>query len=244
MALTLKQDEFAKHYAVSRHAANAYRAAYEVGAETLDSSVRASAAELLADPAVAQRISELTAAADEAVILNLKKIFELIAAGITADPNELTGLKVGACRWCWGVDHAYHWKDFEFVDACDQAAKTCAPIPDCSGGFGFKFTREPCPDCPRCEGRGAEYATWGDTTKLSPGAKFLFQGVKQTRNGLEVLMLDKSKLIDMAVRMQGGFKDNVNLGGSLTGLLANVDLSEMSPMDAARTYAEMVAGKK
>lgn len=245
MALTAKQEAFAAHYALNRNGCAAYRHAYDVKAETLDTTVAPEASRLLADPNVSARVNDLivAATATSEPVLNLAKLFDIIASGILADPNELTGLRVGSCRHCWSVGHAYHWKDYEFVEAVSLAEQHREPIPDCSGGLGYWETKPPNPECPRCEGRGRSYPAWKDTTQLSPGARVLFQGVKQTRNGLEVLTLDKGKLIDMAVRMQGGFKDNVNLGGAVGALLAHVDLSTKTPTEAARAYADMI-GKK
>lgn len=56
--LTAKQEKFCQAYALEENASGAYRASYTVGTMTR-SSITAAASELLANPAIQQRIAEL-----------------------------------------------------------------------------------------------------------------------------------------------------------------------------------------
>ena len=127
----------------------------------------------------------------------------------TADPSKLMQARRVNCRYCWGVGHEYQWKPREYAEACDHAmamarAKNRDPVmPDCGGGFGFKRNADPCPDCPDCEGEGVEEVFIADITTLSGPERRLFAGIKQTRNGPEVIMRDQDKARDNLARYLG-----------------------------------------
>lgn len=251
MALTLKQENFCQFYVASRDPSGSYRAAYDCAPTATDAGIRGAANELLRNPTIAARVKELIATATVNQIAKpLAEIIDVIDQMASVDYDELSSEGVGSCRHCWGVGHAYHWKDFEYAEAWDawearaRQAKVDGepepPMPDCSGGLDYRFTRPPNPDCPRCEGNGRIYQRNVDTSKLSPAARLVYQGTKVTKNGRETIVVDKAKIIDMQVRLRGGFKDNIALGGTVGALIGNVDLTGKTPAEAARAYAEMM----
>ena len=132
----------------------------------------------------------------------------------TADPSELVETKVECCRHCWGIEHRYQWNEHEFKFACEayEAEREEAEAsgrqfrkkpPDESGGFGWKPGRKPHPECPMCDGRGLERVVIKPTDELSPQAKMLLAGYKQGKHGIEVLMHDQSKALEMVARHLG-----------------------------------------
>lgn len=247
MVLTAQQEQFAQHYAVHRNGSAAYRHAYNVRPETSDQSIAVNASKLLGDANVTLRILEIV----DAATANLDATRDLTAAARawwdiwTADPDELIGLRVGACRHCWGDDHGFQWKEHEYLKAMEDWERLVKitpdlPMPDIGGGFGYRRTAAPNATCPVCEGEGLERVVARDTSKLSPGARKLYGGVKQTRNGVEIIMADKVKALENATRMLGGFTDKVRLDGSISAMVAAVSLEGKDPAEAARAYLEMV----
>lgn len=123
-----------------------------------------------------------------------------------ADPNELTQLRRLNCRYCWGADHNYQWTPKEYEHACEKATANNEPEPLNVGGTDYDRNKAPNPDCPECGGDGAESVYFADTTTLSPQAKLLYQGVKQTKFGIEVMTADKMKALDNVARYLGMFE--------------------------------------
>lgn len=127
-----------------------------------------------------------------------------------ADYNELTQLRRLNCRYCWGIDHEYQWTPKEYERACEKAMADNEPEPLNVGGTDYDRNKGANPDCPECSGHGIEHVYFADTTKLSAQAKLLFQGVKETKSGVEVMTADRMKALDNVARHLGMFKDTVN----------------------------------
>lgn len=69
-----------------------------------------------------------------------------------ADPGEISRMRRVCCRYCWGENFLYQWRDIEEYDkAAEKAAKDSKPAPE-YGGLGFIQNDDPNPDCPRCAG--------------------------------------------------------------------------------------------
>lgn len=75
----------------------------------------------------------------------------------TFDANQLSQYRRGACRYCWGFGHHYQWRDaVEFEEETAKAeGREGARQPDDTGGYGYDHTREPNPECPRCNGEAS-----------------------------------------------------------------------------------------
>jgi phage terminase small subunit len=145
----------------------------------------------------------------------------------TGDVNDLAQVRQGACRFCWGHDHAYQWKTTrEYEEACAEAALSLSGgkaervealladpdafpgMPSASGGFGYRLTDGVNPDCPECAGLGVTYTRLNDSAAL--GSHPLYEGVKQTQHGIEVKIADRSKAIDQIAKILGLYQENVN----------------------------------
>jgi phage terminase small subunit len=251
--LTDKQEGFAQAVgSYGKTQSDAYRENYKCDGWT-DQAISVEASKIAAKPIVAQRIRELVEAkrsvANTVINFNVQKLLETYFAIAFVDPNELIAVRVGACRHCYGDGHGFQWKEHEYVQALqkweaeEKARKHSAepaPMPDIAGGFGYRFTADPCPDCPICEGEGVERVRPMDTTKLSQGAKLLYKGVQQTKDGIKIHFRDQDKALENLGRMLGAFDDKLAL--NLTGAVKTLALTTSDPAEAARAYQEMLKG--
>ena len=92
-----------------------------------------------------------------------------------ADYNELSSVRRVACGYCY---------DGTITD--DNGEPTIDP------------SKEPDVDCNFCNGEGSPFVYIADTNKLSPEAKMLYQGAKETKFGIEVMTADRMKALDNA----------------------------------------------
>lgn len=252
-ALTKKQERFA--HLVGADGLNqsaAYREAYD--AERMsDEAVSVAASRLIDRANVALRIQALRLArqqaASEDMQFDVRKLMETYIAIAFVDPNELISQRVGACRHCWGVGGGYQWKESEYLAALAGWEAQCAgtkngeplpAMPDIAGGFGYRFTAAPNPECLECEGEGEPRVVPMDTTKLSPGARLLYRGVQQTKDGVKVLFANQDKALEQIGRILGAFDDKLRL--DLIGKVQSLQLTTTDPKEAADAYAKMVDG--
>lgn len=241
--LTQKQERFVEEYLIHRSAAEAYRVAYDAS-RMRPSSIYVQGHRLLKNPKIAPIIeARLTALGetmgDETEFTVARALQDFLDLA-RADPNELIGLRVGCCRYCHGPDHQYQWTPAEFATATSKAEQADQPLPDVAGGLDFDRTLPPNPACPECRGEGETRIVPMDTRNLSPGGKMLYQGVKQTKDGLQIVLADKSKALENATKIIGGFLERLELSGTAT--VAKPDLTGLSASDAASKYAEFVKG--
>lgn len=139
-----------------------------------------------------------------------------------ADPNSLTQFQRVACRYCWGKDHRYQYTPAEMEEerAKHDDRRARAKLDgltdpgdfDERGGLGYSAKRDPHPDCPECFGDGKGRMFFTDTRKLQGKDRTLFAGVKQTKDGMEVLMHSQTEAEDRLARNQGLY--NADQSGS------------------------------
>lgn len=214
--LTVRERAFCDQYLIDLNATQAViRAGYshkgaKVAANTL---MKRPAIKARIDAALQARSSRVEAKADDVV----RRLVQIV----NADARQLTSHRIGACRYCYGIDHHFHWRtQREYDEACEKANEKGKTPPECLGGFGYKRTREPNPDCPECDGLGAPYTHFADTDKLPPDVAVLFEGVKETRNGIEFKMADKAKALER--------------------LADHLGIRNTAPEDAANAFTDMV----
>lgn len=221
------------------------------------------ATQLTTNVTIAARITELRAAVAAAALANLAgpdgRTFDAQAVLrewviiATADPGELTKSRTHCCRHCYGIDHRYQWISAEewsiaYARAIDENANRphrshAKPLPEAIGGFGFDRRKPPVESCPYCGGDG-HVSTWiADTDRLSPAARKLFAGVKQTNSGIEIKTRDQD----------GALANLAKYYGLTTGIqIGNPDGSPLNPAtvvftgdakEAAALYQKMMGGK-
>jgi hypothetical protein len=79
-----------------------------------------------------------------------------------------------------------------------------------------------------------------DTTQLSPGAKLLYQGVQQTRDGVKILFANKDKALEQIGRILGAYDDRLRV--DLQAKTAQLQITTTDPKEAADAYLKMVSG--
>lgn len=242
--LTLKQGKFVDAYIETRDAHESYSLAFD-SKRMRPSSISTEGYRMLRHPQIAleikRRLELIGETADEKLGFDAIQALSLFVDLARADPNELIGLRVGACRYCHGPDHQYQWTPAEFMAATALAERNEQPLPDVAGGLDFDRTLPPLPTCPECRGEGETRIVPMDTRNLSPGGKMLYQGVKQTKDGMQIILADKSKALENATKLIGGFLERVELSGGVA--VGKPDLTGLSAADAAQKYSEFVRGK-
>jgi len=144
--------------------------------------------------AMRERVQKMGVEADELVKFHLSVL--------QFDPNEICEQRIHACHYCWGVDHARQhtpssWqkerdkfqKAWKKMSETEQKAVGEFPVAPPDGWYEAK--RGPNEDCPECHGVGNVITVWKDTRKLSPIGKLLFAGIKEGKEGREVVTLQK-----------------------------------------------------
>jgi phage terminase small subunit len=236
--LTEQEGKFLEAYWQTGNKAEAYRRAFDPFVSSVTASKRGQA--LAEHPLIVEgmkymreQVVERTGVTASDVLLRFLDIAD-------ADPDELIGLRVGCCRYCYGDGGGYQWRQREYMEAVAKAEKNDDPLPDIAGGFGYDHTAAPNHDCEECRGEGIERVVARDTSKLSPGAKLLYGGVKQTKNGIEIIMADRVKARESVARIIGAFDDKLRLSGAVAGMTAVVKLEATDPVEAAREYQKLI----
>lgn len=184
-------------------------------------NARFEASQLLARPDVNALVEQAKAERVAATKIESQEVLERLHAIATADPRELIELYRGCCRYCYGKDHRYQRTPREMEDAKAQYLEMLAeaadakkvPPFDTAGGLGWNPTKDPNPVCPECFGQGAHYAHPKDTRDLSPSARLLYAGVKETQHGIQVQMHDQVGALRLVGEHLGMFKKRIAVGG-------------------------------
>ena len=176
----------------------------------------------------------------ERVKLTADDVVRHVSEITEADPRELTEYYRGACRYCHGDGFLYQRTPSElrndFTEFEKAKHKAGAPqVFDMQGGAGFNPKLDPHPDCPECFGDGQGYSFIKDTRRLSPSAARLFRGVKETRNGIEILTRDQDGAVKLLGEHLGAFNKRVELTGKNGTPLAttNVPIPDLPAYQAA-----------
>lgn len=249
--LTDKQRKFVEHYARFRNGTQAYTHAYDTNG-TYETR-RNGGAELLKKPEIQAAIKARQLAATQETGIDVGWLLQRFIDVATADPRELIGLKVGCCRYCYGENFGYQWREREYLEKLEEAEQLAREVkpfqqstvryPDIAGGFGFNATYPPRPDCPQCHGEGVERVVPRDTDNLSDQAALLYGGVKRKADGgLEIIIADQQKAAELAGRILGAFNDKLRLSGAIGHMHAIADLRNVDPQEAAKVYRDFVAG--
>lgn len=200
--------------------------------------------ELLQRLDVKARLRELNEPEDAMFREAQAEVLDRIRRMAFADARDLTQFRIGACRYCHGVDHAYQWKtEREFLEALVNRKSKLRigegepdpaedpSWPDDRGGFGYRLARQQDPECPECGGMGVPYVHAPDSRDLSPAAALLFNGAKNGPNGIEIMMQDRAKPLEMLAKRFGLLKEQVDL--DLSDRLAQGLVEILNRHDAA-----------
>lgn len=218
-------------------------------------SARAEGSKLLADPIVKAEIEKREAQLSKTLALTAEDVLREIFLVASADPRELSEHHVGACRHCHGFEHQYQRTPNElridFEAHVKYRTKRGDPDPlgldfPMSGGIGFNPYKDPHPDCPECFGKGRGFEVFKDTRNLSPAAVRLYEGVKKTKDGLEIKIRSREKSLELAAQHLGIVRKTVELtgknGGPVQTASVFVSLGNVDPTTASQLYQTMIAG--
>lgn len=176
-------------------------------------SAHVTASRLLNDANVRQAIAEREAEMRANALIAPIDVARAWKEAATVDRNELLEVRRVACRYCYGKDHLFQETPAEYAarkGAHDALLATTpqkdwariAPFADL-GGVGYDKRKDPHPDCPECFGDGDMHVVVKDTRKLSKNALAIFEGVKITRDGLELKMMSKADAIENLAKHLG-----------------------------------------
>ncbi|MCT2785262.1 terminase small subunit [Klebsiella aerogenes] len=187
--LSDQQMIFAQHVVDGKTRVDAYRLAGYAGT---GNAAYVTASQLLRNPKVSRYVHHLRNERQKRYAAELDDVIGQLTAIINADPNEISQYRRVNCRYCWGNDHKYQWRDIaEQLSAERKAESDGVAPPDTSGGIGFVDNADPNPECPRCNGEGVGEPFFADTRDLEGDARYLLQGVKLGKFGIEILTADK-----------------------------------------------------
>ena len=183
-----QQAKFAMLVAQGKKPTDAYRLA---GYEGEGNTAWVAASRLYRNDKVFRAISYFRNQYQKRYTADLDLLVSQLMAIVQADPNQLAQFRRVNCRYCWGENHLYQWRDIEEFDkAAEKASKDGKPAPE-YGGLGFVDNAIPNPDCPKCCGDGRGEIHIADTTMLDGDARLLYAGAKYGKFGIEILMEDK-----------------------------------------------------
>ncbi|HBH7956020.1 TPA: terminase small subunit [Escherichia coli] len=183
-----QQAKFAMLVAQGKKPTEAYRLA---GYEGEGNTAWVAASRLYRNDKVFRAISYFRNQYQKRYTADLDLLVSQLMAIVQADPNQLAQFRRVNCRYCWGENHLYQWRDIEEFDkAAEKASKDGKPAPE-YGGLGFVDNAIPNPDCPKCCGDGRGEVHIADTTMLDGDARLLYAGAKYGKFGIEILMEDK-----------------------------------------------------
>lgn len=222
-------------------------------------SAGVTASQLLSDPKIIQAIADRKRLLAEGVLsefsVDAKRVISEWAQIALADGSQITQVRRLNCRHCWGFRFHYQYTDAEYAKESAQEFEDAAfekrntELDRFCGGGGFRKTRDPNPDCPECAGEGIEDVYIADFRKLPPALRKLIVGVKQTRNGLEVITRDQDGALRNLAQYLGLLVNKNEHsgpgGGPIQSQNANVNYTlPADPVEAARQYQLLMEGKR
>lgn len=240
--VTSRQEAFALAFVKSRSKRQAYIEAYEPDEDAAPAQVAKWANDVFNTPAVNRRVYELIEAGAKETVFTVAEAIGRWLAIASADPNELVSLRVGACRYCHGTNHEYHWRMREYLEALDRCERENARLPLVGGGFDYDATAAPHPTCPECHGEGVHREVVKDTENLSAEGRLLFGGVKHTNTGPQIIIADRMKALENACRIIGAFTDNVRVTDTVKAMQQVVAMETTDPVAASKMYLDMISG--
>lgn len=233
---TASREKFVQEIAAGLSQTAAYKVAYPNSLTWKEGTTASRASDLAAKPEVRARIEHLKGLASDRVVMTRAQALDVVLtdalAVLSSDSAEISRYRYMNCRHCWGIGFAWQWRHLrEYAGALADASmaqerwnamsekdrQRAGPRPELptdEGGYGWRRTAEPNPECPECEGEGTQEAWFADTRKLSKKARVLFDGVKQTKNGLEFKQRDKEAARALLAKF-AGLGDVVDVRGGL-----------------------------
>lgn len=214
--LTPKMARFVDEYLVDLNgSAAAVRAGFA------KSNARGRASIMLGSPLICELINEKMRARSERVRVTADEVLNELVSVMRADAADVTEYRRECCRYCYGTSNRYQRTAGEMERDRERHAKESRDLVDAGkppldpfdekGGIGWNPRRDPNHDCPECFGEGHGRIRIRDTRTLVGGAKRLFDGIKETKDGIEAKVRDRTKVAELVGRHLGMFNDKLQL---------------------------------
>ncbi|HWH83232.1 MAG TPA: terminase small subunit [Burkholderiaceae bacterium] len=198
-----KHERFVLEYLIDGNAGKAYtRAGYSAAA----GSAHVNGHRLLKNAAIQRFLQQSQQKVAAKAELSIQMVVDRLRDIAFADPRELIEHYVGCCRHCWGEGFGYQRTAGEFNREYEKWAASGKGEFDQKGGIGFDPRKPPNPDCPDCAGAGHGRTVVKDTRHLSPGARALYAGIKQTKDGIDVKTNSQVDAAEKLMRHLGGYE--------------------------------------
>lgn len=235
--LTDKQEIFVREYVVDWNATQAaIRAGYS------KKSAGQIGERMLKNVEIQNAISLLSKDRAQRLEIDADELMRGWASVVSFDSNEISQLRRVCCPCCHGKDHQRQYTPLGLESAkrkheLDRAKILSADSENDIGEFPdyddewYDKRKPPNPDCPECFGDGIAEVFLADTRNLSPAARMVFAGVKDGRDGIEILTMSKEKAADNMARALGLFKEKET----------EVNINMVSGSDLYRLYEEKMA---
>lgn len=227
--LTPNEERFVEEYLIDLNGTQAYMRVFP---HVTVGSARVLACRLLADVNLIEAIAAAKAERSKQANINAQDALQEIWGIATADTRELVEHLVGCCRHCWGINHRYQRtaaeqerEEDEYSRKAELAVEEGKPIGadfDTKGGIGYDKRKAPNPDCPECFGEGVGRTVFKDTRRLSRGAAALYAGVKETKDGLQVLTHNKGEALEKVAKHLGLYEKDNKQKGLLDGVSRDI----------------------
>lgn len=160
--------------------------------------------QLLQKTSVARAIAQQQKASIVRTLGSADEVLEQMWRLATFDANQLSQYRRGSCRYCWGFGHQYQWRDaVEFDEAGEEAKAKKRAAPRDDGGYGYNHTRDPNPECPRCNGEGIGRVVMQSTDKLKGAAAMSYSGVKVGKAGIEITSISRERMFEAVAKRLG-----------------------------------------
>ncbi len=196
---------------------NASAAARRVGITGTATRIATWGYRMMQRPEIRAAIERANAERMAAVKIEANEVLRSIHDTAFADPNEIMQVRRGCCRHCHGIEGKYQYVDQRELDR----AKHAFEVSDEGllevfehGGLGFDAKLDPNPECAACGGVGGVYVHVNDTRYLSPAARSLYAGAKQTKDGIEVKLHPQDKARELLMRHLGLLNDKLKIDTS------------------------------
>jgi hypothetical protein len=209
--LTEKEEKFCNEYMLDLNATQAYSRSFDC--KNLRTAATKGSA-LLKKVDISSRIDELRATRNQRLEVEADEVLRGYLNRVRADPRDLVEYRRGACRYCHGDGHRYHYTPGEFERAMEkhQLAKTEDPdLPDFDpqGGVGFDPRKTPHAECPECFGEGEGRVVFKDTRLYGEKALALYAGFEIGKDGIKCKINSQDDALEKVARHTGFFeKDN------------------------------------
>lgn len=212
-----RRERFIRQFLVHQNAARAYReAGYRDGPGT-----RQSAHRLLTSAYIQGRLEEERQRLLEALDVTVDDVVGRFRDIAFADIACIVGLHVEACRFCYGIGHAYQWRtprEYHLsrketrADFASVNSKEAEVLPE--GGYGYDASLPPNQDCPECGGDGIPRIVFKDTRLFTDSERAVFAGAVETRYGVTYRFHDRMSALKELAKRIGFYESKANPNGN------------------------------